>query len=90
VDVLVYLGALESLFELVARRLVPGGLFVFTVEKSTEPGYKLQPTGRYQHHLTYLRDCARAARLTAVVEREAVLRTERGEPVWGHVVVLRA
>ncbi|WP_224360298.1 class I SAM-dependent DNA methyltransferase [Hyalangium versicolor] len=90
VDVLVYLGALEPLFERVARRLAPGGLFAFTVEKDTEPGYRLQPTGRYSHHLDYLRACARTVGLTPVVEREAVLRTERGQPVWGHVVVLRA
>ncbi|WP_224249324.1 class I SAM-dependent DNA methyltransferase [Hyalangium gracile] len=90
VDVLVYLGALEALFERVARRLVPGGLFAFTVERGTEPGYRLQPTGRYLHHLDYVREQARATGLTPVVEREAVLRTERGEPVWGHVVVLRA
>ncbi|HEX8437128.1 class I SAM-dependent DNA methyltransferase [Archangium sp.] len=90
VDVLVYFGALESLFERVARRLAPGGLFAFTVEKGSEPGFRLQPTGRYVHHLDYLHACARAVGWAPVVEHEAALRTERGQPVIGHVMVLGA
>jgi predicted TPR repeat methyltransferase len=90
VDVLVYFGALDALFAAVARRVEPGGLFAFTAEKGVEPGYRLQPTGRYVHHVDYLRACARDAGLAPVLEREAVLRTEEGEPVIGHVVVLGA
>jgi predicted TPR repeat methyltransferase len=88
VDVLVYFGALEVLFEHVARRLAPGGLFAFTVEKSDAPGYRLLPTARYAHHLDYLRDRARAAGLRPVVEREETLRRQAGQPVIGHVMVL--
>ena len=88
VDVLVYFGALETLFQHVARRLAPGGLFAFTVEKGTAPGYRLQPTARYVHHLDYLRSCASAAYLHPVLEREETLRKQAGQPVTGHVVVL--
>lgn len=88
VDVLVYFGALEPLFQNVARRLAPGGLFAFTAEKGTEPGYRLQPTARYVHHLDYLRGCARAAGLKPVLEREDTLRKQAGQPVTGHVLVL--
>lgn len=88
VDVLVYFGALEVLFERAARRLAPGGLFAFTVEKGAEPGYRLQPSARYAHHLDYLRSCARTAGLRPVVEREDPLRRQAGQPVIGHVVVL--
>jgi predicted TPR repeat methyltransferase len=88
VDVLVYFGALEPLFEHAARRLAPGGLFAFTVEKGTEPGYRLQPTARYVHHLDYLRSCASAAGLRPLVEREDTLRRQAGQPVIGYVVVL--
>jgi predicted TPR repeat methyltransferase len=88
-DVLVYFGALEVLFERVGRRLAPSGLFVFTVEKGEQPGYLLRSTGRYVHSLGYLRECASAAGLLPVIEREQVLRTEKGEPVHGYVVVLQ-
>jgi predicted TPR repeat methyltransferase len=88
VDVLVYFGALEQLFERAAQRLAPGGLFAFTVEKGTEPGYRLQPSARYAHHLEYVRACASAAGLRPVVEREDTLRRQAGQPVTGHVVVL--
>lgn len=88
VDVLVYIGALETLFARVARRLAPGGLFAFTVEKGHEPGYRLEDSSRYVHHLDYLRACARAAGLHAVVEEEITLRKENWAPVIGYVVVL--
>jgi predicted TPR repeat methyltransferase len=88
VDVLVYFGALEGLFERVAQRLAPGGLFAFTVEKGTGPAYRLQPSMRYAHSLDYLRECARGAGLRPVVEREDALRRQAGQPVLGHVVVL--
>lgn len=88
VDVLVYFGALEVLFERVVQRLAPGGLFAFTVEKGTAPGYRLQPSARYTHHLDYLRSCASAVGLRPVVEREDTLRRQAGQPVIGHVVVL--
>ena len=88
VDVLVYFGALEALFVQVARRLAPGGLFALTVEKSPEPGYRLQSSARYAHHLDYVRRCAHAAGLHPVVEREEALRRQAGQPVTGHVVVL--
>ena len=88
VDVLVYVGALERLFLSAARRLAPGGLFALTVEKGTAPGYRLQPSARYAHHLDYVRGCARAAGLRPVVEREEPLRRQAGQPVIGHVVVL--
>ena len=88
VDVLVYFGTLEPLFACVTPRLAPGGLFAFTVEKGSAPGYQLQPTARYAHGLDYVRACARAAGLRAVVEREAPLRRQSGQPVLGHVVVL--
>lgn len=88
VDVLVYFGALEELFTQVARRLAPGGLFAFTAEKGPGPGHQLRPTGRYVHHADYLRESARGVGLAPVVEHERVLRTERGEPVIGHVMVM--
>ncbi len=87
-DVLTYFGALEPVFEGVARRLAPGGVFAFTVEKGTEPGYRLASTARYVHHADYLRECARGAGLRPAVWREGVLRTESREPVHGHVVAL--
>ena len=90
VDVLVYFGALEPLFIEAARRLEPGGLFAFTVEKGDAPGYRLQPSARYAHHLDYVRECARAAGLRPVLEREEVLRRQAGQSVLGHVVVLAA
>ncbi len=88
VDVLVYLGALERVFACAAQRLTPGGLFALTVEKGSEPGYRLQRSARYVHHLDYVRQCARAAGLRPVVEREEQLRRQAGQPVIGHVVVL--
>src|SRR6185295_18442801 len=48
-EVLVYFGDLHGVTRSVARRLIGGGAFVFTVERSDQPGYHLTDTGRYTH-----------------------------------------
>jgi predicted TPR repeat methyltransferase len=61
-DVLVYQGALERLFYLLASRLKPKGLFAFSVEVSDDADYIMQPSGRFAHHPRYITTCAQALR----------------------------
>ena len=49
-DALVYLGALEDVFNGVSHQLVDGGIFCFTVEDLIEGDFALKPTGRYAHN----------------------------------------
>jgi predicted TPR repeat methyltransferase len=89
-DVLNYTGPLPPVLAAVHDRLVPGGLFGFSLElhEGPEP-VKLRSSLRYAHNA----EAARAACLTAgfdvAVERETVLRRDRGDPVMGLLMVVR-
>jgi len=65
------------------------GLLVFTVEELAEgadPGFLIQPHGRYQHSEEYVRDTLAAARFAVLSIKRAHLRAEKLESVMGLVV----
>ncbi len=82
-DVLVYMGDLNSLFAQVARTLATGGLFAFTVEKGEGAAFAVNPSKRYSHSETYVRQTAAAAGLAILVCEAASPRLDRGVPVEG-------
>lgn len=88
-DVLVYLGAIEPVFAAVHAALAPDGLFAFSAERGTAPGFALARTCRYAHHPDYVRQAAAAAGFETVALTEAVCRREAGEDVASLVVILR-
>lgn len=58
-DVFIYVGALEVVFDGVARVIEPGGIFCFSVElASEEQDFVLRPSQRYAHSERYLRRLA--------------------------------
>jgi predicted TPR repeat methyltransferase len=88
-DVFIYVGALEQVFEAVSKALRPGGLFAFSIESDQEgDGYVLRSSGRYAHSLAYIKRLAEAAGLREMRREESVLRTDKGQPVHGCIVVL--
>lgn len=96
-DVLCYSGALEEVMAAVHGRLIPGGLFLFSLEEASancdaaatgNGKWALGPQGRYAHSLVYLE---RVASEAGFALREAVretLRWEAGAAVEGLLVVL--
>lgn len=87
-DVLNYCGALPPIMAAAAARLAPGGLIAFTLERHDgEEPLVLQSSLRYAH--------SEAAARAAVVEAGLMLRTlvaaplrqDRGQPVWGLLVL---
>lgn len=88
-DVFNYLGELAPALAAVAGALRPGGLVVFSVERSEEPEYDLGASGRYRHAAAFVREAAAAAGLREVSAAEGVLRSEQGRPVAGLVWVFR-
>jgi predicted TPR repeat methyltransferase len=88
-DVLAYFGDLQPLFLAVRSVLEQQGLFIFSVEKGSSPGYRLCGTGRYRHSDDYVRDCARRVGLDVVASAEEVLREQLGQPVIAWVMLLR-
>ncbi len=64
-DAFVYFGDLAPTFASVARRLKPGGFFLFTVETSTGADFELGPKRRWRHTESYLRQLAETADSTS-------------------------
>ena len=86
-DVLVYVGALDSLFRHVAVRLAPDGLFAFSVEESFDGDLVLRDSLRYAHGESYIRRTIAEADLEVVELTRGTLRFDRGAPIRGLIVV---
>lgn len=89
-DVLVYIGNLEPVFEGVARRLKPGGLFAFSVEEGDDaPPYTLRPTARYAHARSYIESLAVKTGYAMVAVEKTGIRKDGLEKVQGYIFILR-
>ena len=89
-DVLNYVGPLPPVLAAVYARLVPGGLFAFSLElyEGLEQA-KLRPSLRWAHLGAAALAACLAAGFEVVARRETVLRRDRGAPVAGLLVVVR-
>lgn len=96
-DVLVYIGALDTLFARAHAALKAGGRFAFSCEalEATDAAqadaaqeYAIQVSNRFAHALAYVERCAARAGFAVVEAQQAVLRREHGEDVQGWVVLL--
>jgi predicted TPR repeat methyltransferase len=86
-DVFVYVNDLAPVLAAIARVLAARGVVAFTVETHSGAGVALLPTLRFAHSELYLRDAIAAAGLTLLALEPAAIRTEKGAPVAGLVVV---
>jgi predicted TPR repeat methyltransferase len=92
-DALVYQGRLDEFVAAAAIALKPGGRLLFTLEHVPDGGdypYRLAPTGRFRHRVTYVRATLAAAGLVDGSADAIVPRLECGEPVDGLLVTARA
>ena len=89
-DTLIYFGDLTQVVAPAARRLKPGGLLGFTVEKGDTHPFRLSDSGRFAHHRDHVCGVATAAGLTILSLSETVVRYEYGEPVTAPIAVCRA
>jgi predicted TPR repeat methyltransferase len=92
-DLLIYVGALDTLLAALRRVLQPGGWLALSIESPALPcpaGWCLQPSLRYAHDLAYLHTAALRHGLAPASTVATPLREEQGRPVPGHLVLLRA
>jgi predicted TPR repeat methyltransferase len=87
-DVLIYIGALETLFRECARLLRPGGWFAFSTEECSDTDYKLLVTGRYAQSQDYVRRLAGESFVTVDAE-PTTIRIESGAPLAGRLYLLQ-
>ncbi|MCV0395872.1 MAG: methyltransferase domain-containing protein [Rhizobiaceae bacterium] len=89
-DVLLYVGALERLFGVVAVSLTPGGLFAFSVEAHDGPEpMVLRESRRFAHARDHVVGVLDTSGLDLVSMARAPIRMDRGSPVEGLIVVAR-
>jgi predicted TPR repeat methyltransferase len=88
-DTLVYLGALDTVFDSVGAVLVPDGLFLFTIEEHVGSGFELGPKRRWRHSEAYLRDAAAQSGFEVRAIITCSPRTEAAVPVPGLAVALQ-
>jgi predicted TPR repeat methyltransferase len=86
-DVLIYIGDVQSIFQAVQNSCKPDSLFVFSVETQAESGYSLLKSSRYAHSDKYIID--QSAGLFKLVNSENVRLRKEGESwIQGKVYVL--
>jgi len=88
-DALIYSGDLAPTLTGVARRLKPGGLFLFTVEKLNGDSWEQTTANRFRHGEAYVREAAAGAGFELLDIAECPLRSESREPVVGFAVALK-
>lgn len=87
-DAMVYFGDLKATFAGVAKRLEPGGVFLFTCEAKQGDGWELTQANRFRHSEAYVRAEAEQAQLSWLDLMECTPRYEGGEPVAGFAIAL--
>lgn len=89
-DVFVYLPDLKPVCAAVAHKLLPDGLFAFTVETHEGGDAILRDTLRFAHGERHLRDAASAAGMRILLLENVATRQEQNRPVEGLLAVLSA
>jgi predicted TPR repeat methyltransferase len=88
-DTMIYFGDLAPTLEGALKRLVPGGFYLFAVERMEGHGWEQTEDRRFRHSEAYLRVVAATAGLDFAGLMECVLRRQGNEPVPGLAVALR-
>jgi len=90
-DVLVYFGDLQTIFNGVARCLLPQAHFIFTIEvlnDAIQTNYKLQPTGRFAHSLPYIQMLGARCGFNIQLSEPIRLRHQADTDVLGQLFIM--
>ncbi len=88
-DVLVYIGELDTIFQLISQSLRPAGLFIFNTEITDAPTFKMNQSGRFSHQKIYLDELAEKYQFSILAYQKIVTRMQNNEPVHGHLYILK-
>lgn len=89
-DVLMFFGDLDQIFEGCAAILRPGGIFAFDVEKSDgSVPWRFHPYGHYSHAAGYIRELASRLNLQEIHFEETYIRKEADKPRSGYLCLYR-
>jgi predicted TPR repeat methyltransferase len=89
-DVLIYVGALERLFALLAQRMKAGGVWSFSVEAGAPgSGVQLLTSLRYSHAPDYIQSLAKQHGFSVLGQHTTPIRHDQRQPVMGDFWVLQ-
>jgi predicted TPR repeat methyltransferase/predicted negative regulator of RcsB-dependent stress response len=88
-DTIIYLSDLTPIFTGAAKRLSPGGQFIFSAEAKNGEGWEETPKHRFRHSESYLRELAARIGLQFVAITSSMLRFESGMPVAGFTAAVQ-
>lgn len=88
-DVFIYVGDLDRLFSLLYRVMTPNSLLIFSTEKTQGQTFKLQPSGRYAHAISYIKSLSIKNKLVIKSCKPIQLRQEFSYWIEGHLYILQ-
>jgi predicted TPR repeat methyltransferase len=88
IDLLAYLGDVSRALPLIASRLAPDGIFIYTHEQAPEGTFKVGSSGRFAHNADHLEKLAIGAGLEVATINSTTLQYDKGEEVQGFIVAL--
>ncbi len=87
-DVFAYVGDLSETFSLLRKRARPDVLFCFSTETVEGCNFQLQPTGRFAHAPTYIKEVAASTGWQVITSLRSSIRKEKGSWVPGDLWLL--
>jgi len=87
-DVLIYVGDVESIFSAVHKYSNPESVFVFSTEIQEESGYSLLPSSRYSHSDCYIMNQA-SEKFILIKSKDIALRNEGNNLIQGKIYVFK-
>ena len=83
-DVLIYVGDVESIFKTVHKYSNPESIFVFSTEIQEENGYSLLSSSRYSHSDSYIMNQA-SGKFVLIKSKDTVIRKEGNNLIHGKI-----
>ena len=87
-DVLIYVGDVESIFKTVHKYSNPESIFVFSTEIQEESGYSLLSSSRYSHSDSYIMNQA-SGKFVLIKSKDTVIRKEGNNLIHGKIYVFK-
>ena len=88
-DVLIYVGDVESIFNTVHKYSNPESIFVFSTEIQEENGYSLLSSSRYSHSDSYIMNQA-SGKFVLINSKDTVIRKEGNNLIHGKIYFFKS
>ena len=88
-DVLIYVGDVESIFKTIHKYSNRESVFVFSIEIQEKNGYSLLPSSRYSHSDSYIMNQA-SGKFVLIKSEDIVLRKEGNNLINGKIYIFKS